>query len=223
MISKYLKIILTIVTILSLLSGIGLAWYANFKSNEADRYESNYKASLVKIKQYKDKNGLLVSETYELRLTIDEIKNSKDSTIRSMGESLEDMGIKLKRTENMAQITTKSTGKGTVKIDTVFVGNQEIKPMIRKAYINDGFLDMVINIDDDSLHYDYLNRDTIFIAGYKERRMETKKGKKRFFLARWVNPDWQYKLAAKSLNKNTIITSIKDVRIERRKGLSRNK
>jgi len=229
---KYLNLILIVVTILSMLSGMVLAWYANYQSNEADRYEANNKALLTKVKTYKDKNGLLVTESYELRFTIAELEISNDSTLRGMAKQVESMKIKLKNTQYINYINSKSTGSGSVPITLAneeigFVGDSvnlynEHNPIItRIASINDGFLKMDINLEKDSLVYDYTYRDSLIIVGHKHRRMCTKEGKKRFFIARWVNPDWQYKVSAKSMNPNTVINDIKAIHIETRKGLKR--
>jgi len=221
---KYLNLILAVVTILSMLSSIGLAWYANFQSNEADRYESNATALLTKVKTYKDAKGRLVTEAIELRLTIKELKNSKDSTIRYMGHQVEAMGIKLKNVEYITHLNTKARGSGTSSIyyDTVPVfDTNKVYQMIPKSKINDGYLTMYLNILPDSIKYEYTVSDSLYIVGHRERRMLTERGKKRFFLARWVNPDWQYKISAKSTNPNVVVSKILNVHIESRKGLSR--
>lgn len=116
---------------LVLVLGIWTAWI----SGENKRLEELYKISQNNVIAYSMENDTLKSENGVFKLTIDELKNSKDSTIQLINKLRKEAGIKDKRIKDLEYIVSQSRKKDTITLkDTVFVEDLELDTVIADKY-----------------------------------------------------------------------------------------
>jgi len=112
---------------LVLVLGIWTAWI----SGENKRLEELYKISQNNVIAYSMENDTLKNENGIFKLTIDELKNSKDSTIQLINKLRKEAGIKDKRIKDLEYIVSQSRRNDTITLkDTVFVEDLELDTVI---------------------------------------------------------------------------------------------
>lgn len=112
---KNIKTWLAIATILSLLGNLILGYWGKIQEREKNRYKNNYEISTTTEREYVDKNGILVKEKENLVLTMQDLKRSKDSTIRKLVTELAYSNIKLKRVNGLGNVTTETNNNFQIK------------------------------------------------------------------------------------------------------------
>lgn len=183
------------VTIVSLASAILFGYLGYQQKQKADAANNNlYKKEI----QWTTEKGELVTETTELRFTVDDLKRAaaKDSTQLSVTEKmLNKAANRIQELESNLNHVVSYTG---LEMEAVHDSLETV------ATITDCKLDSIASINTDHLKVNFevlednkvlanaLYKAKVEVVIDRERRKETKKGNKRFFLARWVNPDWQY-------------------------------
>lgn len=160
--------------------------------------------------QYKDAKGRLVTQTTELRFTRKELeialsKSEKDSLKLSevekqlvkVGKLAKELQIRNKDIEevnllNLEVISDSMTTEIVYKENKV----NEIKPIKTKH------LSVNFKVIGDSVYVNTIYNTDLSVVGYRKVDKFTKKGNKRFFVARWFVPRWQYEAKAVAEDKN---------------------
>lgn len=180
----------------------------NSMKAQRDRWEQNYKAD---SSSFVDKSGALVYSIQEKQLTINDLKNSKDSLTRSLYEQAKLMRLKDKQIDQLISTKT-STRIDSVKIpirDTLIIFKGDT--LRRVSTFKSKWLDATIAIEEDSLNIiNYEARDEIIVVvnWYKEGK---------WFFPRWFeNKKWEANI--KSLNPQTKITYSNNIKITGKKG-----
>jgi len=189
--------------------------------NESERFRDNYIAVQKGIEVYRDKNNNLVSTIDELRLTNSELKLTGDSLVNIMYDEIKSMGLKIRNTERIVGIISITSGKGSTSKKDTIIKRDTVYVRASKIPINDKYLKMDVLLFKDSITYNYTYTDSLIIVLNRERNNLNDRGKERNFIVKWINPDWRYKANVKSLNENTKISDIVNIKIEKRKGLER--
>ena len=188
---KLLSNIKEIVTILSIVSAIGFGYLNQKNKQRADDVSNNlYKKEV----QWTTEKGELVTETTELRFTVEDLKNAaaKDSTQLSATEKM--LNKAANRIKELESNINHVVSYNNLRMEAV---HEDLKT---KATITDCKLDSIAPITTEHLKVEFEvleDNEIIAKATYnaevdvvvdRERRKETRKGNKRFFLARWVKP-----------------------------------
>jgi len=84
-------------------SGIAIK-QCNREKENADRWESNYTIEVLRNDTLRDQKGKLIIRTQSLKLTVEELKRSKDSAIIELLEELSNSKIRLRQVEGMITI-----------------------------------------------------------------------------------------------------------------------
>lgn len=122
---KVYQALITLVLMLAL--GIWVIW----TSGENRRLGELYKISQNNVIAYSMENDTLKNENGVFKLTIDELKSSKDLTIQLINKLRKEAGIKDKRIKDLEYIVSESKRKDTITLkDTVFVEDLELDTVI---------------------------------------------------------------------------------------------
>lgn len=213
MFSKFKLIAILVAIIILMAAAISVQqYYIGFVKDERNRFEQNYNASESKIEQYKTKSGADAITIKEKQLTIQELKQTHDSTIHAMHLAAIDMGNKNRELQQLLSISMET------RIDSVFIPVLDtviIRPaedtITRLATITSKWLDASIAVHTDELEIiNYISRDEIDIAlsWYKERKV---------FFMRWFERK-KYHADIRSLNPNSRIKAAENIRITGRRG-----
>ena len=213
------------------LIGIGVVAALYFTGNwglgqkrEKERMEQNL---FNKTKEFTTKNGEYAKETSELRYTVTELKKAykADSTqlsvsqkqLKKAAEEITNLNIKLKDADTYISNIIES------KPDTFIVDLpssadslvSNIKPIKSKHW------DISFSIENNKLKV--LPKYKCEITTVIDRRADyyTLKGRKRFFLARLINPRYQYLATTKVDDKDAKITNTVYIKFQKEKGESR--
>lgn len=208
------------VTAISIIIGIFATLYGIRQNNERNRAENNLYTLTT---QWQDERGRLVIETTELRYTVNELRqiSKKDSSKLSEAEKkllqarnvVDNMKIRLRKVESVDRITLESESGYTAPIvfktrDTCLF---EVKPIVTDN------LELNFRQVNDSLIIDHHYKSDIDVVIDRDQGLN-KKGKKRFFLCRWLKPDWIYSSNVVSDDPNAEITSNVYIKFQRGKG-----
>ena len=149
------------------------------------------------------------------------INNSSDSLLKKMAIQIKAQNINVKRLEDALLVEIEARGEGEiVKVDTIYIieGDTIFGKYIE---INDGYLTLdLYDFGQDTVDYEYVYTEEIFIATYLDYGLN-KKGKERFFLWRWLKPNWQSETSVKSLNKNSEIVAATELEVLNRRSRKR--
>jgi len=218
-----LKNILTLVTIISLIIGIlaTLGWVR--QKGERQRAETNL---YNRTTQWEDERGRMVTETTELRFTNRELKKvaKKDSMALSEVEKslldayqvIDDLKIKPGRVESAHMFELESSSNQVTKLTI----EELLKPETYKvdiAPIKTKHLELTFNQVGDSLHVNHLYKTDIDVVVDRDKGLNSK-GNKRFFIARWFLPKWEYSSSVVAEDPNAEITSNVYINFQRGKG-----
>ena len=151
-----------------------------------------------KEQQWTDEKGRLVTEVQELQFTTSELRSmhSADSTklsdtqkqLYTAAKEIESLGIKLKDaiSYNSSHISVDNSGLVTT-IDKDDNGAIIALNPIKTKHLQ---IDFEVKSDTILVNHKY-ETDVTTVVNRKENKY-TYSGKKRFFLARWINPRYEY-------------------------------
>lgn len=203
----YLSIILIIfIAILSI----------KYYKGETNRWKNNYLSEINNVKQYKDINNILVTEKRILNLTLSELKNSKDSSIRFLLKELDAEKVKYKKLVALGEINSNTSldvnipfvdsiiflnfmDSDSVILDTIKIGFYEDKWVRLKTKKIKGEDSLKVEVES---YHDYI----VSVAWRKEG----------FFLFRWLKPKY-YIVSVKDLNPYSKILGIKTIKIGKKR------
>jgi hypothetical protein len=192
---KYLDEIKSTVTIASVVVAMVVSTWGLKQQSEKDRLRDNLYHKEV---QWKDKEGRLVTEVTELKYSREELRkisksdssklSSTQKELYKVAKELEVLGIKTKDVEsyNKAKLEVKydSLVSNVIKDDKGCI--TELEP-IKTDNLS---IDFIVKTDSVLVNYKY-KADVTAILNRKVDKF-TYKGKKRFFLARLINPRYSY-------------------------------
>jgi len=203
MMNKYL--IGIIVILLISISATGYILKKQIK--ERQRWEGNYKAAEMR---YTDQSGLEAVRQDEVRLTIRELKHSKDSAIKALYEQSKVLN---KKARQIAQLLSVSSN---VNYDTVYIPIRDTVLITKKdtvytrlASYEDKWLSASIYIYPEKIMVaDYESRDNIIVSiGWHKN--------KRFFISRWFEKK-KWDATVKSMNPNSRISHVTNINLKER-------
>jgi hypothetical protein len=218
---KFITGIKDLVTILSILATVGLGYWGKLQKDEAKRAINNLHSTTI---QYEDEKGRLVTEVTELRFTTKELKQiaKQDSAkLSSVQKKL------LKAHGKITELNIKERNAESINIADLSVFNDSLvttaeydKKGLLKALkpIKTDNLEISFNVLSDTVVVNHKYKTEITTIVKREADKTTKNGKKRFFLARWVNPRWQYSAINVSDDKKAKIASAIHIKFQRGKG-----
>lgn len=186
-------------------------YYKAYQSEKdrADRWKNNHDEMTGKFEQTKDELGRNQSRVKMLRITMSEMQSKlyeSDSLISEFKAEAEASDIEIKRLKSMlkAEIQSKNEGQTVIR-DTVIIDNTN--DLIR---IDDGYLHLNAWWNNqDSVNWAYQYNERIYYLESVKRKQYNEKGNKRFFLWRWIWPNWQSEITIKSTNPNSEIKAKK--------------
>lgn len=121
---KYLYIVLLTIV----LSVAGLIGYQRY---EIQKYKSLYDKELQNVEAYRVSNSGLEGEIREYRMTMDDLRSSKDSVDRKLAGVIDKLKIKDKRIEYLQYQTAQATKTDSVVMsDTIFVNDLKIDTLM---------------------------------------------------------------------------------------------
>lgn len=213
-----------VLTVVSVASAITLGWMNHQKGQENKRLENNLYSKTV---QYADAEGRLITEVTELRITTKELKQAakKDANERSELENklveakgvIEDLGIKVKDAERYHKNEIEAIHRD-LETSMVFRPDTVYKKLVAINPIKTPNLEIEFEVNDDNIKVDHKYKADVYTVVNRKKTMFTKNGKKRFFVARWINPKWQYSAASMINDPDAEIKSSVDIDFQRRKG-----
>lgn len=194
------------------------------QKHEKERMEQNL---FNKTKEFTTKYGEYAKETSELRYTVTELKKAykADSTqlsisqkqLKKAAEEITNLNIKLKDADTYISNIIESnpdTFIVTVPVDKDSL-LAEIEPVKTKHW------DIKFKLENNKLKV--IPKYTCEVTTVVDRRADyyTLKGRKRFFLARIINPRYQYLATTKIDDKDARITNTVYIKFQKEKGESR--
>lgn len=121
---KYLYIILFSVV----LTIVGLLQY---QRSEIQKYKELYNKELQNVEAYRVSNSGLEGEIREYKMTMDDLRSSKDSIDKKLAKMVDELKIKDKRIEYLQYQTSQASKTDTVKLsDTIFVNNLKVDTLM---------------------------------------------------------------------------------------------
>ena len=194
------------------------------QKHEKERMEQNL---FNKTKEFTTKYDEYAKETSELRYTVTELKKAykADSTqlsisqkqLKKAAEEITNLNIKLKDADTYISNIIESnpdTFIVTVPVDKDSL-LAEIEPVKTKHW------DIKFKLENNKLKV--IPKYTCEVTTVVDRRADyyTLKGRKRFFLARLINPRYQYLATTKVDDKDAKITNTVYIKFQKEKGESR--
>ena len=122
-----LNVLSLVIVVLSLVGSYILFEQNNRLKQEKTRLETNFTSITSDIKKYKDENGNLVAEIVALKLTKQEIENSKDKEIVGLKKQAEILGIRIKDLEFALATNFKIIVDTVIEPVIVFQNGEKIK------------------------------------------------------------------------------------------------
>lgn len=121
---KYLYIILFSVV----LTIVGLLQY---QRSEIQKYKELYNKELQNVEAYRASNSGLEGEIREYKMTMDDLRSSKDSIDKKLAKMVDELKIKDKRIEYLQYQTSQASKTDTIKLsDTIFVNNLKVDTLM---------------------------------------------------------------------------------------------
>ena len=214
-----------------ILIGVGIFVALYFTGNwgleqkrEKERMEQNL---FNKTKEFTTKYGEYAKETSELRYTVTELKKAykADSTqlsvsqkqLKKAAEEITSLNIKLKDADTYISNIIES--KPDTFIVTVPIDKDSLLTKIEP--IKTKHWDIKFKLENNKLKV--IPKYTCEVTTVVDRRADyyTLKGRKRFFLARLINPRYQYLATTKVDDKDAKITNTVYIKFQKEKGESR--
>ena len=184
-----------IVTTLSVVVAIITSLYAGFEKQNKDKAVNNlYKKEV----QWKDAKGRLVTEVTELNYTTSELRraSASDSTLLSNAEKklydaskrIKELGIKLNN------VASYNKAEFEVKNDSMvsYIQRDSLGVLKGLKTIKTDNLTIDFNVQKDTVLVSSLYKANMVVVINRKEDYKTKKGNRRLFLARWVNPRYRY-------------------------------
>lgn len=215
LLSNIKELALTATIIFGLGSSIG--WWK--QKQETDRVANNlYKKEI----QWKDEKGRMVTETTELRFTVEELQNvaARDSATLSDTEKIlwevnkETEALRIKNKELVEYHKAEMEAVQDLQTVATIKDNKLlcIEPIDTKHWK----IDFEVTDGGAILAEAKYNADITTVVD-RQRDKFTKKGKKRFFMARWIAPRWQYSNYTVSDDPNATIKNSVKINFDNRK------
>jgi len=216
--------ILRIVTIISIVVGLlaSLGWIR--AKGEAKRAETNL---YNRTTQWEDERGRMVTETTELRFTNRELRKvaRKDSLALSEAEKtlldayrvIEDLKIKPRNVESAHMLELESSSDQVTELTIEEIATEPETYKVDIAPIKTKHLELTFKQVGDSLHVSHLYKTDIDVVVDRDKGLNSN-GKKRFFIARWFLPKWEYSSSVVADDPNAEITSNVYINFQHRKG-----
>jgi hypothetical protein len=194
----------------------GILWRLYQKQKETTfRWQGDYVEMTREVDTLRDAKGKLQSRVRKLIMTKTELRSdlfAKDERIQKIKDELQASNVKINRLESvlLAELHSKNEGTDTIR-DTVYIEQEDT---INKR---------ILQVQDSNLTFEatwqagkvvpvaiwgYSYNESLLYWGEMIRRMYNDKGNKRFFLWKWICPDWEAEFHIKSLNKNSEIDAI---------------
>lgn len=208
-------------TILSIVSVMLLGWLKYNDTKEINRLNNNITS--VK-KEWKTKTGELVTQVTELRFTNKELKQiaERDSSELSdlqkqlweAGQVIKTLDIKERNAEsvNIADLIVSNDS-----LVTTIQYNEDMSLKALKPIKTDN-LSINFKVSGDSIIIDHVYNAKINTVVSREVDKVTSSGKRRFFLARWLNPRWKYYASNYSDDPNAKLDSAIYIKFQHNKG-----
>jgi hypothetical protein len=219
-ITEFLKAVSLFIGIAGAMGGIIGTIYGIRQNKEANRAENNLYTRTV---QWEDERGRLVTETTELRYTLNELRNisKKDSSKMSEAEKqllaarkeIDALRIKPRNVESVNTIGLESRGTFTTDYET----KPDTVKLLKIDPIETEFISLYFKVEGDSILVDHLYKNTLNIIVDRDYGLNAR-GKPRFFLTRWISPKWQYSSNVVSEDPNADITSNVYIKFQKHKG-----
>lgn len=166
--------------------------------DKASEYSSLYSS-------YMHENSALENKYRVLQMSLDVLRNSKDSIIESMVYTIDSLNLKLKNIKTVEYIKTEITKTDTLSIrDTVFVPNFKLDTLI---YDNWYSLNLNMYYPNTIIVNPKFISDKYIITSYKK---ETINPPKRFFIARWFQK--KHKIVEINVVEKNPYATIKEVK-----------
>jgi len=204
--SKYLYISLFL---LALLGGLWY-YYTSYQTEqkEKQRWKENYENVADSLKDKQDELGRTESRVKVLRLKkgdLEEKLDEKSNLIQNLKRELEFSDIQIDRLKEVTYLNlkTEDTGKTVIR-DTIV-------KKIKRDYLTVADSNLYFRAwwqKKDSVDYRYRYQEQILYWTELKRQMFNEKGNKRFFLWRWIWPNWKKETYIKSTNKESQIEAI---------------
>lgn len=115
--------ILILVTIVSTIVSVLFKFESCKWQSEADRYKNNYSVQCSQTKTYKDRNGILVTQVDNLSLTVQDLKNSKDSSIRKLMAEVMANGDVMRKLKSVNEVLMETNAEFQTKTNLLTMFN----------------------------------------------------------------------------------------------------
>lgn len=189
-----MKLIIYITAISLIL--ISLLSYINIRNTkEIDRLSNNLYSKQV---QWADEKGRLVTEVTELRFTTTELKKMRgaDTTkLSAVQKQLYDASLRIKELgikEN--DVIGYNNAEIYVKNDSLIttIDKDNKGSIIGLKTIKTPNLELTFDVKSDTILVSHKYKTNVTTVLNRKVDKHTYSGKKRFFLARWINPRYEY-------------------------------
>jgi len=218
MLNKIKNVLLTCTIISTFV--LGLFKYNDH--NEIARLNNNLSAT---TKQWQDEKGRHVTEVSELRVTNKELTKAykKDyfqlsgeyeAQLKEVANELSDLNIKLRNAESYNSVDLSVSNDSLVT--TIVYDRDSVLNSIKP--IKTDHLEINFKVKGDTLIVSHKYSAKIITGVSREVDMYTDNGKRRFFIARWVNPRWQYSAKNVVDDIDANIVSAVHINFQRNKG-----
>jgi len=221
MIGNLISNIKDAITIISIVVTLGLGYWGKVQQEEASRATNNLYSKTV---EWKDEKGRLVTEVTELRYTTKELKDIAKLDSTKLSRAQKDL---LQANNLVKELKLKERNVESVNIADLRVHNDSLVSTI--TYDKNNKLEALKPIKTEHLYIDFkVEGDTVLVdhkynvnintVVRRERDKVTKAGNPRFFIARWVNPRWQYSAINVADDDKAKIDSAIHINFQNKKG-----
>lgn len=195
MISLILDNIKNSVTIISIIIAIITSVGWSKQKVETERYRQNLYSTTV---QWTDEQGRLITEVSELRYSYRELQavakmdstklNKAQRDLLKANNTIKELNIKLKDTESYFK------GELEVKHDSLITiaSKDSIGQIIALKPIKTPHLEIEFFVENDTIKLNHIYRTNIETVVNRKEDKLTKSGNRRFFIARFIKPRYDY-------------------------------
>jgi len=172
---------------------------------QAKQWKANFQTTQSKVDSSLDLLGRKQYIIKQLQFTTRQFKQqleNKNTILHKYLKEIQASRIKIRHLKKFISANISSNNSGVSVIhDTI------IDSLRKHSFkVSDGYLFFHATwLMNDSIHWNYLYKEKVYVWTIKKRDMKTKKGKKRFFLARWFVPRWKIQVHIKSNNPKSLI------------------
>ena len=224
MFSNILSNIKDTVLVLSILSSIVLGVWGQKQKQEAERAHQNLHRMEI---EWVDEQGRHVKEVTELRYTTRELEAARKAKEQDLSDAQKELKKAAKRIEEMGIKLNRVEGYTGIDFEVV-------KDSLKTAILRDS-KDSIIGIapiKTPHLNIEFeVKRDTIVVSSKYNANLTvvlnrkpdklTKKGNRRFFIARWVDPRYDYWATTSIDDPDATIESVLHINFQDKKGKRR--